>query len=118
MIAAKTMLSGVAVVSLCFSVRRKDLMGGIAGAMGADMALVVTLAISCLAEFHSRSHRVLRVLKVAPGLRGKSMKRSVRALQPIAFQIGRLYDIDKSMVLTLLEIIITAIVNLLLLLSK
>ena len=45
------------------------------------------------------------------------LKKSVGALQPIAFQIGRFYNVDKTMVLTLLELIITAIANVLLLLT-
>ena len=118
MIATKTVLAGVAIVSLCFSVRRKDLMGVIAGAMGADVAVVVALAFSCLAEFHSRSHTVLRAFKVSSALEGKRLKKSVGALQPIAFQMGRFYNVDKTMVLTLFELIITAIANVLLLIPK
>ena len=118
MMASKTMLAGVAIVSLCFSIRHKDLMGGIAGVVGADLALVVTVAFSCLAELQSKSQKVIRALEVATHVREKSWKKSVGALRIMAFRMGRFYYVDKAMVLTLLELIVTALANMLLLLSK
>ena len=44
MMASKTMLTGVAIVSLCSFVRYKGLIGGMIGIMGADLALIVSLA--------------------------------------------------------------------------
>ena len=118
MMAAKSVLAGVAIVSLCFSVRTKgEGMGAVAGILGADLALVVATAFSCLAEFHRRSHKVLRHLKISPNCRQNTKSgKAVIALQPIAFKIGRLYYVDKMMVLTLLELITTATANMLLLL--
>ena len=92
--ATKTVLAGVAIVSLCLSVRRKDLMRVVAGAMGADVAVVVALAFSYFAEFHSRPHKVLRAFKVSSSLQGKRLKESVGALQPIAFQNRRFYNVE------------------------
>lgn len=117
MMASKTILAGVAVASLCFSARRRDLMGTIAGAMGADVAIIVTLAFSCLAEFQSRSCKVLRALEVASCL-DKGTRKILVALPPISFRMGRFYYVDKTMVLTLLELITTALANMLLLLPK
>ena len=45
------------------------------------------------------------------------MKKSVLALRPISFRMGKLYNVDKQMVLTFLVFIVTSIVNVLLLLS-
>lgn len=115
MAAAKTLLAGVSIVSLCFSIRSKGIMGAVAGVLGADLALVVAIAFSSLAEFHSRSLKVLRSLRISPKFAQKGSRRLMKPLQPIAFKIGRFYCVDKMMVLTLLELIITAIANLLLL---
>ena len=118
MMASKTMLTGVAVVTLYFSIRYKGLIGGMMGIMGADLAIIVSLAFSCLAEFQSRSRKVLRAMEVRSAVGWKRTKASVAALQPIAFRMGRFYSVDKTTVLTLLELITTALANMLLLLSK
>ena len=118
MMAAQTVLAGVAIFSLCFSIRRKGPLGVVAGILGADVVVVLAIAFSSLAEFHGMSCKVLRRLKTSPayGLRGS--RKALAALQPVSFKIGRFYFVDKMMVLTLVEFLITYIANMLLLLPE
>ena len=84
-----------------------------------DTTFLVELVLNILAQPYEHSSRFVRRVKLSRGSQGPLMRRRVKALRPIGATLyGGMYFVDKILMLTVLQIIVTNAVNVLIVSRK
>ena len=84
------------------------------GVYALDCMFLLELLLSLMAEQHIRSKKLLDRLKVIPTSRRSELWIKMVATKPIAITVGKgTYFVDKTLVLTVLEIVAVHTINVL-----
>ena len=112
----KVLILTVIICGIACSIRIPGLISIALAAIASDAGIAAVMAFDFLAEFHRSSSKMLGNWKSTAILnKQKMLVQSVRSLQPLKFRLGSFYYVDKIMVFTLIEFIMSSIMSTLLL---